>query len=182
MMLLGMTPLEWIGVTIAGLTLAAAIMVVTSRVPIHAACFLILTLLGVAAEYAILEAHTLAILQILVYAGAIVVLIVFVLMLMGSGPNDEEPVKLGSLRVAVGGVMALALLVLFGLAWRAEGIRPAAEHGPAYGELEPLGQLLLGPYVFSFEIISLLLMVAIVGAVALLKRRTATDDEEGAKE
>ena len=173
-----------LGSIIAGLTLAAAIMVVVSRVPIHAACYLILTLLGVAAEYALLEAHTLAVLQVLVYAGAIVVLIVFVLMLMGSGPRDQEPVRLGTVRAALGGSLALALLVLFGLAMRREG--PLAAEALAersrYGELRPLGELLLGPYLVSFEVVSVLLVVAIVGAVALLRRRSTTAASEEAEQ
>ena len=177
-----MITLPVIGALIAGLTLAAAIMVVTSKVPVHAACFLILTLVGVAAEYALLEAHTLAVLQILVYAGAIVVLFVFVLMLMGSGPQDQEPVRLASLRVAIGGVLALGILVLFGLAMGTEGIRPAGDVAAGYGNLEPLGALLLGPYVVAFEVVSVLLTVAIVGAVALLKRPVVDTGKGEAKE
>jgi NADH:ubiquinone oxidoreductase subunit 6 (subunit J) len=236
-----MTTLTVIGGGIALVTLAAALLVVTSRVPIHAACFLILTLLGVAAEYALLEAHALAVLQVLVYAGAIVVLLVFVLMLMGSGPKDQEPFGLGEqraimlaaltialvglafagirgwlgvpaaavaellvlagtipamllvpgpeaegrkgdFRVAAGAVLAVGLLVFFGQGLAREGIG-AADGAPSsqYGELSQLGELLLGPYLFSFEIVSLLLMVAIVGSVALLRRRAAAASEEEAE-
>lgn len=234
-----MTPLMLIGTVIAGLTLCSAVLVVTSKTPIYAACFLITTLLGVAAEYALLEAHTLAILQVLVYAGAIVVLLIFVLMLLGSESRDQEPVSLGSHRalmlvaqtiamvglafggirgwlgvntavvleimvlavvvpamllvpgpekkearrgsfgVAMGGALAIALMIFFGQAMATEGVRPAAAAAPTtYGTLAPLGELLLGPYVFAFEVISLLLMVAIVGAVALLRRRVVPSREE----
>lgn len=237
-----MTTLTVLGGAIAVLTLAAAVLVVTSRVPIHAACFLILTLLGVAAEYALLSAHTLAVLQILVYAGAIVVLLVFVLMLMGSGPKDVEPVGLGGQRatmllaltialvgvaflahrgslpviaaaaieiiaiaatvpamllipgpeegarkgdfwVAAGASLALGILVFFGQAMASAGVRAAEELPPGdFGALSSLGELLLGPYVFAFEIISLLLMVAIVGGVALLRRRVAASRQEEAEQ
>jgi NADH-quinone oxidoreductase subunit J len=172
-------PIDLLGAIIGGLTLAAAVMVVTSRLPIHAACFLILTLLGVAGQYAVLEAHTLAVFQVLVYAGAIVVLIAFVLMLLGSGRDDEEPVELGSWRVVVGGVMAVALTGLFFVAMRRETMTQASDPVPRdFGRLEGLGELLLGPYVLAFEVISVVLMVAIVGAVALLRSRTTRDQEE----
>ena len=59
-------PVEYLGIAIGAITLGAALMVVTARIPIHAACFLILTLFGVAAEYVVLEAHAIAVFQILV--------------------------------------------------------------------------------------------------------------------
>jgi NADH-quinone oxidoreductase subunit J len=166
-------PIEIVGAVIAGLTLAAAVMVVTSKVPIHAACFLILTLVGVAGEFAVLEAHTLAVLQVLVYAGAIVVLIAFVMMLMGTKlPSDLEDVPIDSWRVVVGGVMSVAMLGLLSYALSTARNPYAEERFPEeYGHLAGLGELLLGPYVFAFEAISLVLLVGIVGAVALLKER-----------
>ncbi len=176
-----MTPVEILGGILAAVTLLAGVFVVTSKVPIHAACFLILTLCGVAATYVVLEAHTLAVLQILVYAGAIVVLIVFVLMLLGSGPKDTEEVK-ASVPVLSGGALAMTLLAIFGVSMFLERDTVAAANLPAsYGELEPIGRNLLGPYVFSFELISLLFMVAIIGAVALLRAKPAKTEEETEK-
>jgi NADH-quinone oxidoreductase subunit J len=174
-------PIEFVGAVIAGLTLAAAVMVVTSKIPIHAACFLILTLVGVAAEFAILESHILAIFQVLVYAGAIVVLIAFTLMLMGSKkPIDLEDVPINSWRVIVGGVMSVLMLALLAYALSIERNPFAETQLPrSYGQLPSLGELLLGPYVFAFEVISLVLMVGIVGAVALLKQRPVTEGKEG---
>ncbi len=175
-------PIEIVGTIIAGLTLASAVMVVTSKVPIHAACFLILTLVGVAGEFAVLEAHTLAVFQVLIYAGAIVVLIAFVMMLMGSKePSDLEDVPINSWRVAVGGVMSVLMLGLLAYALSIEH-NPAADPIPPmveYGALRHLGDALLGPYVFAFEIISLVLLVGIVGAVALLRRRPEAEGKEG---
>lgn len=188
-------PIHILGAIIGGLTLAAAVMVVTARVPVHAACFLILTLFGVAAEYVVLEAHTVAVFQVLVYAGAVVVLIAFVLMLMGSGPKDEEPVFLDNWRSIVGLTMSVALLALFGYALSIDRpdpveainyLRPermpqmseAVVEAQNYGSLESLGDALLSGYVFPFEVISLLLMVAIVGAVALLRKPPVDEGEE----
>jgi NADH-quinone oxidoreductase subunit J len=177
-------PIEYLGFAIAFVTLAAAVMVVTSKVPIHAACFLILTLFGVGAEFVVLEAHTIAVFQVLVYAGAIVVLITFVMMLMGSGPKDQEPVFLDNWRSIVGLVLSVLLLGLFGYTLSIDRVEPAstpvnAEH---FGSLESLGRALLTDYVFPFEVISILLLVAIVGAVALLRKAPPPADGEEAQQ
>jgi len=183
-------PIDIVGAIIAGLTLASAVMVVTSKVPIHAACFLILTLVGVAGEFAVLEAHSLAIFQVLVYAGAIVVLIAFILMLMGTKTAaDLEDVPITSWRVIVGGVMSIAMLAIMAysltltsppVAEYSEGGGGASRIPPTdFGQLPGIGELLLGPYVFAFEIISLVLLVGIVGTVALLRRRAVPEGEEG---
>jgi NADH-quinone oxidoreductase subunit J len=184
-------PIELLGIAIGAITLLAGVMVVTSRVPIHAACFLILTLFGVAAEYVVLEAHALAVFQVLIYAGAIVVLIAFVMMLMGSSARDVEPVLLDSWRVVVGLVMAVAILGLFFFAVSTDRIA-AAEHpvDPVrFGRLHELGMALLGGgerfgaggYLLTFEIVSVLLLAGIVGAVALLRKRPAADRGEEAE-
>lgn len=177
-------PIEYLGFAIAFVTLAAAVMVVTSKMPIHAACFLILTLFGVAAEYVVLEAHTLAVFQVLVYAGAIVVLIAFVLMLMGSGPTETEPVYLNNWRSVVGLVLSVALLGLFGYTLSLERIEPASQpvNAEHFGSLESLGRALLTDYVFPFEVISILLLVAIVGAVALMRKAPPSTDGEEAQQ
>ena len=173
-------PIEYLGIAIGALTLASAIMVVTSKVPIHAACFLILTLFGVAAEYVVLEAHTMAVLQVLVYAGAIVVLIAFVMMLMGSGPKDVEPVLLDNWRSFVGLGLSVALMVVFGFALSIDKMTPAEHPVDArnFGQIEGLGQALLNGYVFPFEVISLVLLVAIVGAVVLLRKGNIRETKE----
>ncbi len=174
-------PIHWLGAIIGVLTLSAGVMVVTARKPIHAACFLILTLFGVAAEYVVLEAQTIAVFQILVYAGAIVVLIAFVLMLVGSGPADDEPVDIiGNWRALVGLGLSFALMVVFGYGLSIDRTS-VAEHAvdpTRFGQLEGLGQALLNGYVCPFEIISLLLMVAIVGTVALLRKAPPREKEE----
>lgn len=183
-------PIHLLGMAIGAITLAAAVMVVTARVPIHAACFLILTLFGVAAEYVVLEAHTLAVFQVLVYAGAIVVLIAFVLMLMGSSAKDVEPVTLDTWRAVTGLVMAVAILGLFFYAVSVDRVAPAdyAVDLSRFGRLDELGRALLGAgeaegfgaggYLLSFELVSVLLLAGIVGAVALLRKRPAHDGRE----
>jgi NADH-quinone oxidoreductase subunit J len=130
----------------------------------------------------VLEAQTIAVFQVLVYAGAVVVLISFVLMLMGSGPRDAEPVDIiKDWRAVVGLVLSFALLLVFGYGMSLGQTRPAdhAVDPTRFGQLEGLGQALLGGYVVPFEVISLLLMVAIVGAVALLRKAPARGEEEG---
>ncbi len=174
-------PIHVLGAIIGVLTLAAGVMVVTARLPIHAAIFLILTLFGVAAEYVVLEAQAIAVFQVLVYAGAVAVLIAFIVMLMGSTRDDEEPVDITrDWRAAVGLVLAFALLAVFGYAMSLDhlGSAEAAMDPNAIGHLEQIGHALLGGYVFPFEVVSILLMVAVVGAVALFRKRPDREEEE----
>lgn len=181
-------PIEILGIIIGAITLGAALMVVSSRIPIHAAGFLIVTLFGVAAEYVVLEAHAIAVFQILVYAGAIVVLIAFVLMLMGHGPKEVEHASIRSWRVWTGLIMTFTILGLFTYSLFIDRIGTAESpvDPVRFGQLEELGRALLGSgeqfggggYLLPFELISLVLMVGVVGAVALFRKPRQDNEEE----
>jgi len=163
----------------AAIAVGSALLCVTRRSPIASALWLVLTLFALAALFVILDAQFIAVLQVLVYAGAIMVLFLFVIMLLNlgrAGPSDRK----GALSWAVAAVLGAGLLVpLAGLA-RAGGGPPAAIQLPEgtmaqlqqqQGMVGAVARPLFETYLVPFEITSLLLLAAIVGAVVLAKRR-----------
>ena len=176
---------EWI-VFAAGtlLALVGAAGVLTMRNPVHAALFLVQTLFGVAVLFVSLQAHFLAAVQIIVYAGAIVVLFLFVIMLLGVDKNEiKAPDVLKGQRVmaAVLGGIALVELLLISRLNVALGAR--AGSGPLDGagtNVEKLSEALFTKFLFPFEITSILLVIAVVGAVLLSRKPKALDGTPGA--
>jgi NADH-quinone oxidoreductase subunit J len=143
--------------------------VVASRNPIASAVSLTVCLIALAAIFAGLSAHFLFAIQLLVYAGAIVVIVLFVIMLLDLKKADLATEGLNLFR----GVTATAAgLVSFGLlgslAAKVHVAAPALP--PGFGEAHDLSRLLFSQHVLPFEIVSLVLLVAIVGAVVLAKR------------
>lgn len=150
------------------ISVGGAIMVVTRRHPMTSALYLILTLFAVAALFALRQAHFLAVIQVIVYAGAVVVLFIFVIMLINV-PEGRLPVeRLTGLRFL--GVTAAGLLILeaalvarrFGMAGT-----PAADSG----SVEAVGRALFTDYLLAFELTSVLLLAAVIGAIAMAKRK-----------
>jgi NADH-quinone oxidoreductase subunit J len=142
--------------------------VVISRNPIYCALSLVLNMLAVAALYAMLDAHFLAAVQIIVYAGAVMVLVIFVLMLLNIQVEAHQRRPLGLL-VAGGMLGAGFLYTVVPLLLQAFSSFPDASHTQD-GSVKNVGQVLYTDYVFQFEAASLLIMAAIVGAVMLAKR------------
>ncbi|WKZ56499.1 MAG: NADH-quinone oxidoreductase subunit J [Bdellovibrionota bacterium] len=153
---------------LGALVIASAIGVVALRHPIHSALCLVLNLVGVAALYAMLDAHFLSAVQIIVYAGAIMVLVLFVIMLLNI--KVEQPHRRGiilTLLATLAGVCFLGILAP--LFYR--GLRGFTDHSSKIeGTVEAFGELLFTRYLFPFEAASVLIMVAIVGAVMIGKR------------
>jgi NADH-quinone oxidoreductase subunit J len=162
--------------------LSGAVGVVLVRNPIHAALSLVGTLFGIAVLFVAQGAHFLAAVQVIVYAGAIVVLFLFVIMLLGVDKAEAlETEPLGGAQrpaaVAVAGV-SLVLVALLGI--RASQVSEGAHSttGTLNGEgsnIASLGRALVTDYVFAFELTSVLLVIAVVGAV-VLARRPARDE------
>jgi len=148
---------------------AVAIMVIAHPSPVYSALFLVLTLFLLAVYFLFLDAHVVAALQIIVYAGAIMVLFLFVIMLLNLQSETLRTQRHGLGRVAViGGVVLAAELGLL-LA------RPTADPAPdappdGFGTVEALSRELFTTYVLPFEVTGLLLLVAVIGAVVLAKR------------
>ena len=145
---------------------AMAIFCMTRRNPVTAVMSLVATFFGLAALYATLSAHFLAVLQVLVYAGAIMVLFIFVVMIL----NREESalVSLRGLPTRVLGVVAaLYLLTIFARVAVPEVTLPPNAVPDTFGTVASVGDVLFRQFVFPFEAISLLLLVAIVGGVVV---------------
>jgi NADH-quinone oxidoreductase subunit J len=176
---------EWVVFAIAALgAIAAAIGVVTQRNPVHAALSLVGTLFGVAVLFVLQEAHFLAAVQIIVYAGAIVVLFLFVIMLLGVDRAEDLSVEpLAGQRVAgvlMGAlVLALALGGLFlsgpggdkgavALTGQQSSTQALKDDQP---NVNQLSTDLFGRDVLAFEATALLLTIATVGAVVLVRNR-----------
>jgi NADH-quinone oxidoreductase subunit J len=159
--------------------LGGAIGVVISRNPVHAALMLVQTLFGVAVLFVAQGAHFLAAVQVIVYAGAIVVLFLFVIMLLGVDKDEmvaAEPLK-NQLPIAIVVVAIVAAeLFLLGRGNWATGAKSVVGplRGPS-GNVEQLAEVIFTRYLFAFEATSVLLVIAVVAAVALARRSDGTD-------
>ena len=178
----------------AAIILCGAVGVVVAANPVHSALCLVATLFGVAVLFVEQDAHFLAAVQVIVYAGAIVVLFLFVIMLLGVDQSEDlETEPLGGQRplaaAAGAGLLGLGLATLI-LTHRdfddvALGTRSVVGQlsGGGYDNVRKLGVALFTDYLFAFEITSVLLVIAVVAAV-VLARRAATapifdhDDEK----
>jgi NADH-quinone oxidoreductase subunit J len=160
-------------VPLALLSVAAAVGMVLSRNAIYSALLLVVNFFCLAGFYVLLEAQFIAAVQVIVYAGAIMVLFLFVLMLLGVGSEDVLKETIRGQRVAAA-VLGLLLLGAVGVALvsggfgSGSGSLAAANQG---GNVQAIGRLLFTRYVFAFEAVGMLLVVAAVGALVLGKRR-----------
>jgi len=150
------------------IAVCGAIMVVTRKHPMASALYLILTLFAVAALFVLRQAHFLAAVQVIVYAGAVVVLFVFVIMLINVPENRlpvERPTAIRFLGVLAAGLLILESAVLARRFWMPKG--PAAQ----VGTVEAVGRALFTDYLLAFEVTSVLLLAAVIGAIALAKKK-----------
>ena len=160
---------------LSGLTLFGAIMVVISRKPVHSILYLILSFFAIAAHFALLNAQFLAVVQIIVYAGAIMVLFLFVVMLLYRHEDSDTP--LPAVRrltgIIAGGLLLLVLVVIFKKV-QDHALAPEAvstsEAGYTMGMVKQLGNILFTQYLLPFEVISILFLTAMIGAVLLGKK------------
>ena len=149
-------------------------MVLLSKHPVRSVLFLVVTFFMITANYVLMNAQFIAIVNIIVYAGAIMVLFLFVLMLLNLNKENEPK---GSLLMTFGAVIAAGgLLTVFVAAIRdAVVAQPTLDENSANaGLVENLGQLLFTKYVLPFEVSSILFIAAMVGAVLLAKRDKKT--------
>lgn len=171
----------------AVMILGGAIGVVIFKSPVHAALGLVLTLFGVAVQFVALEAHFLAAVQVIVYAGAIVVLFLFVIMLLGVDESMDlaiEPIPIQRPLAAVMGVGLIGLVAAAVVRARdalvinpGTGLDVAGENAGNDANIQQLAQSLYGDYVFAFELTSVLLIVAVVGTVVMTRKWSSSDDE-----
>ena len=174
-----MTWLTAIFYYMAAASVASALLAVTRKSPVHSMLWVLALFLHVAGIFLLLAAEFLAAVQVIVYAGAILIFYLFVVMLLDL-PSEEARPRFGNhwpLAAAVG--LCFAALAWFAQVDRLEPVgavaAPAAQsvaaEGPPQGSLAEVGMALFGPFALPFEIASLVLLAAIVGAVVLARRR-----------
>ncbi len=157
----------------AGVAAASAILTVTRQNPVQSVLFLILNFFCLALLYLTLHAEFLAIIQILVYAGAIMVLFLFVIMLLNLADAGSLRERSGPMRF-IGITLALVVLGQFGFLLSGGERRPAGPLPEGFGSAEFFGGTLFREYVVPFEMTSILLLAALVGVI-ILARKQPTD-------
>lgn len=165
------------------IVLSGAIGVVASPNPVHSALFLIQTLFGVAVLFVLQEAHFLAAVQIVVYAGAIVILFLFVIMLLGVDTADDwsiEPIRGQRPLVVVVGAALLGCglgLVMVASDALTGFVQSGGERAlnNRFTDIERIGRVLFSDYALAFEITAALLTVAVIGAVVLTRKHRGSD-------
>jgi NADH-quinone oxidoreductase subunit J len=153
----------------ASMAVASALSLILQRHPIHSALSLIVVMVALAALYLLLGAEFIAAVQVIVYAGAIMVLFVFVIMLLNAG--EEERTNLSRMARYVGLPLGISLLLELAY-WVARGAPPEAAVSPGPAPTRKLALLLFQDYLFPFELTSILILIAILGALVLAKKES----------
>jgi NADH-quinone oxidoreductase subunit J len=147
-----------------------AIWTVSARNPVRSAVGLLTTIVGIAGLFLKLSAQFLAAIQLIVYAGAVVVLFVFVLMLLGADAAAIREDRARFAKMVSAGLLGLmAVGVMFALAPRADQVTPFAPALPDHGSVEAVGKMLFSVGIVPFELSTALLVVAVVGAIAVAR-------------
>lgn len=159
-------------------TVASAIGVITARNPVHSAIFLITCLLQVAALYILLRAPFLAAVQVFIYVGAVMVLFLFVVMVLDIG-KERLKEHLHGQRAVVIPILILLLGVSGYLLYKSKLSAPVGNYSETtlMRHTEVLGKLLYTQYIFPFEVVSVLLLVALIGAIVLVMKKRDTEEQ-----
>ena len=162
--------LQIISIIMGSLTIASALMVVLSKHPIRSVIFLVITFFFISSLYILMNAQFLAIVNIIVYAGAIMVLFLFVLMLLNLNKQSEPQTPMITKFISVVTAGALFSVLIAALKDSLTLGKNYVETDESIGMVEKLGNLLFSKYVVPFEVSSILFIAAMVGAVLLAKR------------
>ncbi|WP_329076660.1 NADH-quinone oxidoreductase subunit J [Streptomyces niveus] len=172
------TGVEIAFVLVGLVTFGAAVITVTTKQLVHAALWLVVALGGLAVEYLLLTAEFIAWVQVLIYVGSVVVLLLFGLMLtkapIGRSPDADSENRWVALAVALTAAVALVWVVVD--AFRTTWIEL---EGPAQGSTEVSGQFLFRHWVLPFEALSVLLLAALIGAIVLSRKSDASGGPRG---
>jgi NADH-quinone oxidoreductase subunit J len=158
---------------LSAVTLATAFMTIITKNPIHSAIYLVICMASIAAHFLMFNAQFLAIVQIIVYAGAIMVLFLFTIMLMNLNKEDEPHKSIASKLAAAVSFCLLALVLLAAFIKAQPVIAEYDTTGEDFQSIKILGQVLLDDkngFMVPFEFASILLLVAMIGAVLLSKK------------
>lgn len=150
----------------------SGIMVITRRSPVLAVLYLILNFFALAGLYLTLQAQFIAVIQIIVYAGAIMVLFLFVIMLLNLKDEEKLIEKITVRKVLAVGLSAAVMLEVLYIIWiSTPRIERDVVKAEELGSVEAIGRALFSDFLFPFEVTSIVLIVAIVGAVILAKKK-----------
>jgi NADH-quinone oxidoreductase subunit J len=165
---------------LGGMALAGSVCVVLNRNPVYSSLFLIHTFLSIAGLYLLLGAEFIAVIQVILYAGAVMMLFLYVIMLMNIGREKQQYAEGEGLRrvINIGGVLAMVSIVGLGISttlfYRGSQLGPKGSYVPQVaermGNTKAIAHLLFTDYVLPFEITSVLLLAAMVGVVYLARR------------
>lgn len=158
---------------LAFLAILSAIMVISTKNPIHSVLYLIITFFAIAGHYILLNAQFLAVVHIIVYAGAIMVLFLFVIMFLNLNA-DTEPQKSTLIKFAgfiSGGLLFLVIVA----AMKDSAVITSKDANLEIGLVQNLGKVLFRDYLLPFELVSILFLAALIGAVMLGKKEETTE-------
>jgi NADH-quinone oxidoreductase subunit J len=159
-----------------GLAVLASIWMITRRNPLSSALSLVVAFIALAGLYAMLDAHLLFIVQLWVYAGAVMVLVLFVIMLLNLREESAHPIGFGRLLVGT--------LVVAVAAWKAFAVLAGARAEPPavskeFGSVAAVAEILFTRYLVQFQIVGVLLLAVTVAVVVLAKRRPPPEGDDG---
>jgi NADH-quinone oxidoreductase subunit J len=168
-----MSPVQLIFYILAAITLSTAFLTIYSKNPIHSAIYLVICFFSIAGHYLLFNAQFLAIVHVIVYSGAIMILFLFTIMLMNLNKEDEvhKPriTRLGAIVVFC--LLSIVLIAIFVHSKSRIGYDVSGED---YQSIKKLGKVLLNEYMVPFEFASVLLLVAMIGTVLLSKKENTT--------
>ena len=167
-----MSPVQIIFYILAAITLSTAFLTIYSKNPIHSAIYLVICFFSIAGHYLLFNAQFLAIVHIIVYSGAIMILFLFTIMLMNLNKEDEVH-KPRITRLGAIVVFCLLSIVMIAVFINSKTIMGEYDMtGEDYQSIKKLGKVLLNEYMVPFEFASVLLLVAMIGTVLLSKKET----------
>jgi NADH-quinone oxidoreductase subunit J len=170
---IGITISFWI---IAILAVGLSIAAISTRHPLKSAFYLVGVFFASAAAYLLLEAPLIAVLQVLVYAGAIMVFIIFVIMYINLRPEELEGAKITAVKILSPIIAILICAVAVTMKYKTISLVDIQE---GFGQVKAVSEVLYTRYAFAFEALSLLLLIAIIGAVVLAGKKES--ENKGAK-
>ena len=159
---------------LSALTLGSAMVTILSKNPIHSAIWLVVSFFSIAGHYALLNSQFLAMVHIIVYSGAIMILMLFTIMLMNLNISNEISKPIVTKITAAVAFCLVGLLLVSVLAQHATAIDGYVNSGQDYQSIEVLGKILLDEFIVPFEMAAVLLLMAMIGAVLISKKDKKT--------
>ncbi len=169
-MILGLTIIQWLFGILSFLAIFFALLLVFARNPVNSVLYLVLTFFCIAGHYILLNAQFIAVVHIAVYAGAIMILFLFIIMLMNL--NNTTEIKKQTLQKLIAGLIGgIFLFLMVALLKSSETIPTQIQNrATSIGLIKNLGQVLFNEFLFPFEIVSILLLAGLIGAIFIGKK------------